>query len=205
MLLCVFGLQFGDHPNWDQRKQVDEYLIKSGVGYTIINMGIFVDVLLMPNFLGVLDVFQKKVTYWGSNADFKMDVTTYSDTGKIVAAALHDPKALNAYVGISGDQISPREIFEHLKTLDSAASLSSLGSIEDREAKIAELFAKNDWNSVMPLLYSRGLDYHASPEESDKNRKPYADIKFTTMREALTGVLNDAKAWIRGPKTYASQ
>jgi hypothetical protein len=198
-------IKLGDHPNWDQRKHVDEHLIKSGVGYTIVNMGIFVDVLLMPNFLGVLDVFQKKVTYWGADADFKIDVTTYADTGKIVAAALHDPKALNAHVGVYGDRMSPREMYEHLKTLDSSASLTSLGSIADREAKIGELISKNDWNSVMPLLYARGLDYHASHEESDKTRKPYDTIKFTTMREALSGVLQDAKAWIRGPKTYAQQ
>jgi hypothetical protein len=179
------------------RKEVDAYLIASGVPYTIVNQGVFVEVALIPHFLGWISLPDAKVAYWGDNEDWKIEFTTYADTGKIVAETLWDSWALNRYVCVHGDEASPRDIYNILQESTGKASIERLGSIDDLVALTGELLGKGEFMKALPHMYSRGCFLLHSPHE-DADR--YQDIKFTTVKEVIAGALKEPAKWIYGPK-----
>lgn len=51
------------------RKEVDAYLIASGVPYTIVNQGVFTEALLLPYWLNWFSIQDAKVSYWCRGID----------------------------------------------------------------------------------------------------------------------------------------
>ena len=71
-------LDYGDNDNLDKRKEVFEYLQQSGLEYTLVLNGAFMDsIAYMPLFDLEYETFQ----YWG-DGETPMDLTTTDDTAK---------------------------------------------------------------------------------------------------------------------------
>ena len=127
------GLDYGDNDNLDKRKEVLEYLQHSGLEYTLVLNGMFMEfITYMPLFDLKHQIFQ----YWG-DGETPMDFTTTEDTAKYVAEAVSDPGLANTALEVAGDTLTPKQ----LKATYEAATGNkltekSLGSVAEFQAWI---------------------------------------------------------------------
>jgi uncharacterized protein YbjT (DUF2867 family) len=129
-------LDYGDNDNLDMRKQVFEYLQQSGLEYTLVLNGAFMDNIgtpYMPQFDFEHQVFQ----YWG-DGDTPLDFTTTDDTARYVAEAVSDPALANTALEVAGDILTAKQLkaaYEEAtgKTLQE----KPLGSVDELKTWIA--------------------------------------------------------------------
>ncbi|PSB27303.1 aromatic alcohol reductase [Chlorogloea sp. CCALA 695] len=126
-------LDYGDNDNLDKRKEVFEYLQQSGLEYTLVLNGAFMEfITYMPLFDLKNQIFQ----YWG-DGEMPLDLTTTDDTAKYVAEAVSDPDLANMALEVAGDTLTSKQ----LKAIYEGATGSkltekSLGSIAEMQAWI---------------------------------------------------------------------
>lgn len=94
-------LDYGDNDNLDMRKQVFEYLQQSGLEYTLILNGAFMDNVGTP-YTPQFDLEHQTFQYWG-DGDTPLDFTTTDDTAKYVAEAVTDPGLANMALEVAGE------------------------------------------------------------------------------------------------------
>ncbi|MGI8500208.1 MAG: aromatic alcohol reductase [Hassallia sp.] len=176
-------LDYGDNYNLDMRKEVFEYLQKSGLEYTLVLNGMFMEyITYMPMFDLKNQVFQ----YWG-NGEMPMDFTTTDDTAKYVAEAVSDPGLANTALEVAGDTLTEKQ----LKATYEAAtgtqlSEKRLGSIAEMKAWIAD--KKASASSVEEYVY----DQYTYAMESGKGKLDhiesdrYPHIKPKTVKQSLS-------------------
>ena len=100
------GLDYGDNDNLDKRKEVLEYLQHSGLEYTLVLNGAFMEsITYMPLFDLEHQIFQ----YWG-DGEMPMNFTTTDDTAKYVAEAVSDPDLANKALEVAGDTLTPKQL-----------------------------------------------------------------------------------------------
>ncbi len=128
------NLDYGDNDNLDKRKEVLEHLQQSGLEYTLVLNGAFMEFIpYMPEFDLEHQIFQ----YWG-DGEMPMDFTAPDDTAKYVAAAVSDPDLANTALEVAGDTLTAKQ----LKATYEAATGTQLtekrlGSIPEMQAWIA--------------------------------------------------------------------
>jgi uncharacterized protein YbjT (DUF2867 family) len=100
------GLDYGDNDNLDKRKEVLEYLQHSGLEYTLVLNGAFMEsITYMPLF----DLEHQTFQYWG-DGEMPMNFTTTDDTAKYVAEAVSDPDLTNKALEVAGDTLTAKQL-----------------------------------------------------------------------------------------------
>jgi nucleoside-diphosphate-sugar epimerase len=121
----------GENRNFDLRKEFHKKLDASPITATSIMNGAFADILFYNTpFYNLKD---NSVSYWGSDADFKVDFTTKDDTAAFTAAAADNnaPRILR----IASFQISPNDLVRLAnKIKHTEFKLIPMGSLENLSA-----------------------------------------------------------------------
>ena len=101
-------LDYGDNDNLDKRKEVFEYLQQSGLEYTLILNGAFMDNVGTP-YMPQFDLEHQTFRYWG-DGETALDFTTTDDTAKYVAEAVTDPDLANTALEVAGDVLTAKQL-----------------------------------------------------------------------------------------------
>jgi len=109
---CVRGLR----KLYDQKAKVQDYVKSIGLGYTFIDVGYWMN-LLVPvepehsEYPGIDFIPCNSYAIYGTG-EVKTAVIARSDIGKFVAEIIGDERTLNRYVFCRGDEKSQNEIWE---------------------------------------------------------------------------------------------
>lgn len=141
-------LDYGDNDNLDKRKEVFEYLQQSGLEYTLILNGAFMDNVGTP-YMPQFDLEHQTFQYWG-DGETPLDFTTTDDTAKYVAEAVSDPDLANTALQVAGDVLTAKQ----LKAAYEEATGNSL--VEKPLGSVAELQA---WIAAKKPLASSPVEY----------------------------------------------
>lgn len=132
-------LDYGDNDNLDMRKQVFEYLQQSGLEYTLILNGAFMDNVGTP-YMPQFDLEHQTFQYWG-DSDTPLDFTTTDDTAKYVAEAVTDPGLANTALEVAGEVLTAKQLkAAYEEATGNQLTEKPLGSVAELQAWIA---AKN--------------------------------------------------------------
>ena len=128
-------VDYGDSDNLDMRKEVLSHLQQSGLGYTLILNGSFMDNIGTP-YLPQFNFAQGTFEYWG-DGEMPLDFTTTDDTAKYVAEAVSDPDLVNTALEVAGDVLSNKQLLTvYEKATGKKLQEKPLGSVEDLKAWI---------------------------------------------------------------------
>ncbi len=97
-------LPAGENRNLDLRREFHGRLDQAPIAATSILNGAFAE--LLTSRMPLLDLEAKRVSYWGDDADQRMDFTTMDNTAAFTAAAALDPLAPKV-LRIAGDEKMP--------------------------------------------------------------------------------------------------
>jgi uncharacterized protein YbjT (DUF2867 family) len=100
------GLDYGDSDNLDKRKEVLEYLQHSGLEYTLVLNGAFMDSIA---YLPLFDLEHQTFQYWG-DGNMPMNFTTTDDAAKYIAEAAIDPSLANKALEVAGDTLTAKQL-----------------------------------------------------------------------------------------------
>ncbi len=176
-------LEYGDNDNLDKRKEVLEYLQQSGLEYTLVLNGAFMDsIAYMPLF----DLEHQTFQYWG-NGEMPMDLTTTDDTAKYVAEAASDPSLANTALEVAGDTLTAKQL---RATYEAATGTKltekQLGSIAEMKAWIAN--KKASASSLEEYVYHQYM-YTMLSGKGKLDRiadDRYSQIKPMTVKQFLS-------------------
>lgn len=185
-----FALDFtktkpGSNRNLDLRRDFHVQLDKSGIGWTSILNGGFMDMLASP--MSLADQKKRKVIYMGS-ADQKLDFTTMADTAAYTAAVAADPNPTPKILRIAGDTFSARDLAAAAARADGTASerpfaVSWMGSLGLLGPMIKMMrFVTGGEDKIMPMW--QGMQYMANMFSGEGKLDPldndrYPEIKWT--------------------------
>ena len=129
-------LDYGDNDNLDKRKEVLEYLQQSGLEYTLVLNGAFMDNVGTP-YMPQFDLEHQTFQYWG-DGDTPLDFTTTNDTAKYVAEAVSDPELANTALEIAGDILTAKQLkAAYEEATGNKLQEKPLGSVAELQAWIA--------------------------------------------------------------------
>lgn len=130
-------LDYGDNDNLDKRKEVLSYLQQSGLEYTLILNGAFMDNVGTP-YMPQFNFDDGTFEYW-RDGETPLDFTTTDDTAKYVAEAVNDPDLVNTALEVAGDLLSSKQLLAAYEEA-TAKKLpeNRLGSVADLKAWIEQ-------------------------------------------------------------------
>ncbi|GAX39445.1 hypothetical protein NIES4075_04010 [Tolypothrix sp. NIES-4075] len=176
-------LDYGDNDNLDKRKEVFEYLQHSGLEYTLVLNGAFMDIIA---YMPLFDLEHQTFQYWG-DGETPMDFTTTDDTAKYVAEAVSDPGLANTALEVAGDTLTPKQL---KATYEGATGIKltekSLGSVPEFQAWITA--KKASASSLEEYVYHQYIYAMVSGKgkldriENDR----YPHIKPKTVKQSLS-------------------
>jgi uncharacterized protein YbjT (DUF2867 family) len=176
-------LDYGDNHNLDKRKEVLEYLQHSGLEYTLVLNGAFMDSL---TYLPLFDLENRIFQYWG-DGETPMDFTTTDDTAKYIAAAVSDSGLVNRALEVAGDTLTAKQLKAVYETATGTQLTEKrLGSIPEFQAWITA--KKASAKAVEEYVYHQYIYGMVSGKgkldhiENDR----YPDIKPVTVKQFLT-------------------
>lgn len=176
----LFAIPAGINPYLDWRRTFDGEVTKSGIGYThILNGGFMEAVFTSP---GLIDGKAETLTYWG-DGEVPLDFTAMDDVARYAARIVLDPKTLNQTAGIVGDRLTVGEIVaDYQAATGISLRLIRRGSIAEGYAELdrmklagAHPMAMLPMQYLLPMMSGEGLIEH--PCNSN-----YREIKPTTLR-----------------------
>jgi uncharacterized protein YbjT (DUF2867 family) len=182
-------LDEGENRNFDLRRAFHSRLDNASIAWTSILSGANME--LLTRAMPLLDLKSKRVTYWGQDADQRLDFTATNDTAAFTAAAALDastPRTLR----IAGDQISARELAILAGEITGATfELVRLGSLDGLAGFIHherathpesenELFPVWQQSQYMHNMFSG----RAKLEPLDNDR--YPEIQWTRIRDLIS-------------------
>ena len=167
----------------DKRKEVFEYLQHSGLEYTLVLNGAFMEFI---TYMPLFDLKHQSFQYWG-DGETPLDFTTTDDTAKYVAEAVSDPGLANTALEVAGDTLTPK----HLKATYEAATGTKLA--EKRLGSVAEFQAwitakKTSASSLEEYVYHQYIYAMVSGKgkldqiENDR----YPQLEPMTVRQFLS-------------------
>ena len=128
-------VDYGDNDNLDMRKEVLSYLQQSGLEYTLILNGAFMDNIGTP-YAAQFDLENGVFEYWG-DGEMPLDFTTTDDTAKYVAQAVSDPNLVNTALEVAGEVLSDKQLLAaYQEATGKKLQEKRLGSVEDLKAWI---------------------------------------------------------------------
>jgi NmrA-like family len=129
-------LDYGDNDNLDKRKEVFEYLQQSGLEYTLVLNGAFMDNVGTP-YMPQFDLEHNTFQYWG-DGETPLDFSTTDDTAKYVAEAVSDRELANAALEVAGDVLTTKQLkAAYEEATGNKLQENPLGSVAELQAWIA--------------------------------------------------------------------
>ena len=178
-------LDYGDNDNLDMRKQVFEYLQQSGLEYTLILNGAFMDNVGTP-YMPQFDLEHQTFQYWG-DGETPLDFTSTDDTAKYVAEAVNDPDLANTALEVAGDVLTAKQLKAvYEEATGNLLKEKPLGSVEELKAWIAakKPSAKSPVEYV-PQQYEYTMVSGKGKLDHLQNER-YPQIKPTTIKQFLS-------------------
>ena len=176
-------LDYGDNHNLDMRKEVFEHLQQSGLEYTLVLNGMFMEYI---TYMPLFDLEHQAFQYWG-DGEMPMNFTTTDDTAQYTAEAVSDPDLANTALEVAGDTMTPKQ----LKSTYEAATGNkltekSLGSISEMKAWITD--KKASASSIEEYVYDQYIYAMVSGKgKLDRIQNDrYPDIKPMTIKQFLS-------------------
>ncbi|MFZ5556143.1 MAG: NmrA family NAD(P)-binding protein [Pseudomonadota bacterium] len=156
-----FNLAEGENVMSDQRRSFASAAEAQNSAVEVVHVlnGCFLDRRVLFGFLGVIDAETGTARFWGDGRQ-KMDFTTYADAARYVAAAATDPRPLPSRFNIAGDILDFHELVRAFEEGSGRRlAVERLGSLEDLDARIAELQRADPANvpAYLPLMYYRAM------------------------------------------------
>lgn len=177
-------LDYGDNDNLDKRKEVLSYLQQSGLEYTLILNGAFMDSVGTP-YMPQFDLENGVFEYWG-DGETPLDFTTTDDTAKYVAEAVSDPNLVNTALEVAGEVLSNKQLLAaYEEATGKKLQEKRLGSVEDLKAWIEQ--KKPSVNSpveYIPQQYEYTMVSSKGKLDNIQNSR-YPHIKPLTVRQYL--------------------
>ena len=177
----------GENRNFDLRREFRVLLDQAPIQATSILNGAFAELLTYN--IPLLDFKQQQVGYW-EDADWRIDFTTMDDTAAFAAAAALDP-ATPRFLRIASFQPSPAELAAAAEAAGKGSfDLVRLGSRAELATAITHVRAANpageqqlyaDWQQMQYMLSM------FSVQNTPLDNQRYPNLRWTTMRELLTG------------------
>ncbi len=182
-------LDYGDNDNLDMRKQVFEYLQKSGLEYTLILNGAFMDNVGTP-YMPQFDLEHNTFQYWG-DGETPLDFTTTDDTAKYVAEAVTEPELANKALEVAGDVLTAKQLKAAYEEATGNKLLEKpLGSVEELKAWItAKKPSASSPVEYVPQQYEYTMVSGKGKLDNIQNIR-YPNIKPLTVREYLQQTSN---------------
>ena len=129
-------LDYGDNDNLDKRKEVFEYLQQSGLEYTLVLNGAFMDNVGTP-YMPQFDLEHQTFQYWG-DGETPLDFTSTDDTAKYVAEAVSDSELANTALEVAGEVLTAKQLkAAYEEATGNKLAAKPLGSVEELKAWIA--------------------------------------------------------------------
>lgn len=178
-----FKLDLGDNYNLDLRKQFAELLRQSGLAYTHIFNGAFLEGQF--TYAGLFDLEAGTFHYWG-DGNQPCDFTTYDDTAKYTAEAIADPDMSNRALRVAGDVLTMKQLLAtYEEVTGKQLEARSLGSVDDLKAWITQ--TKQTAASPMDYVFQQYqwsmVSGKAKLDPLDNDRYPH--IQPTTVKQYL--------------------
>ncbi len=176
-------LDYGDNDNLDNRKEVFEYLQHSGLEYTLVLNGAFMDIIA---YMPLFDLEHQTFQYWGEG-EMPLDFTTTDDTAKYVAEAVSDPLLANTVLEVAGDTLTAKQLkVTYEEATGTKLTEKSLGSIAEMKAWITA--KKASASSLEEYIYHQYMYVMVSGkgklERIGNNR--YPQIEPMTLKQFLS-------------------
>jgi uncharacterized protein YbjT (DUF2867 family) len=177
-------LDYGDNDNLDMRKEVFSYLQQSGLEYTLVLNGAFIDNIstpYMPQFDFERSIFQ----YWG-DGETPVDLTTTEDTAKYIAQAAIDRGLANTALEVAGEVLTMKQLkAAYEEATGNKLQEKQLGSVEDLKTWIDR--KKPEANSpveYIPQQYEYAMVSGKAKLDKIQNDR-YPQIEPLTVKEYL--------------------
>lgn len=138
-----FQLREGEDAQLDWRRRIAGAVEQSGMRYTLIFCGAFMEVALSPA-AHVFDLERGRVAYWGTG-DEPFDVSAMSDVARWVAQAVVDRRAENQRLELVGDVVTVNEVIRLYEAL-TGRQLQRIrrGSVEELRRSLARTRTPED-------------------------------------------------------------
>lgn len=178
-------LDYGDNDNLDMRKQVFEYLQQSGLEYTLILNGAFMDNVGTP-YMPQFDLEHQTFQYWG-DGETPLDFTTTDDTAKYVAEAVNDPDLANTALEVAGDVLTAKQLKAvYEEATGKQLKEKPLGSVEELKAWIvAKKPSAKSPVEYVPQQYEYTMVSGKGKLDHLQNER-YPQIKPATVKQFLS-------------------
>jgi uncharacterized protein YbjT (DUF2867 family) len=177
-------VDYGDNDNLDMRKEVLSYLLQSGLEYTLILNGAFMNNIGTP-YTAQFDLDNSVFEYWG-DGETPLDFTTTDDTAKYVAEAVSDPDLANTALEVAGEVLSNKQLLAaYEEATGKKLQVKHLGSVADLKAWIEQ--KKPSANSpieYIPQQYEYVMVSGKGKLDNIQNSR-YPHIKPLTVRQYL--------------------
>jgi uncharacterized protein YbjT (DUF2867 family) len=181
-------LDYGDNDNLDKRKEVLEYLQQSGLEYTLVLNGAFMDNVGTP-YMPQFDLEHQTFQYWG-DGETPLDFTTTDDTAKYVAEAVSDPELANTALEVAGDVLTAKQLkVAYEEATGNQLKEKPLGRVAELQAWIA---AKKPSASSPVEYVPQQYEYTMVSGKGKLDRLQndrYPHIKPLTIKQFLKGSL----------------
>ena len=177
-------LDYGDNDNLDMRKQVLEHLTASGLEYTLILNGAFMDIIPTP-FMPQFDLENGIFKYWG-DGETLVDMTTTEDTAKYVAEAVSDTELVNTALEVAGEVLTMKQLksaYEEAtgKTLE----VKQMGSVAELKSWIENKKQTADSPlEYIPQQYEYAMVSGKGKLDNIQNSR-YPHVKPLTVKERI--------------------
>ncbi len=187
----LFSVPEGINPYLDVRRQFARHLQSSGVGYTHILNGGFMDVIFASP--GLVQADAGTISFWG-DGHMPLDFTTLDDVAAYVVAAIDIPETLNTVVEVAGDRRTVHQIANDYEAA-TGRSLTRIcrGSIDEGYATLRRMVAEGAHPmALLPLQYLLPM---MSGEGRLRNvaSADYPGVRPTSLRSFLTNGLAPAR------------
>jgi uncharacterized protein YbjT (DUF2867 family) len=189
-----FALDFtktlpGSNRNLDLRREFHKKLNESGIKWTSILNGAFMELFTSGQVPFINDKWHR-ITHFGS-ADQKLDVTTVPDVAAYTAAVAADPNPTPTYLRIAGDSFSAKDLAATVTRMRgekySTMWTGSVGFLR-LMISILKFFIGGEEDKLLPPW--QGMQYlenmisgKGKLDHLDNDR--YPELQWTTVEQAL--------------------
>lgn len=190
-----FSLDFtktqpGSNRNLDFRREFHAMLDESGIAWTSILNGAFMDMLTGD--IPLINERFHRVMYW-NHKDQPLDFTTYADTAAYTAAVAADTKSTPKYLRIAGEEITPQGLADVASRTKGGNYqpmwVGSAGFLEGMAGWMRWLGVGGKESDVFPAW--QGMQYTVNMFSGEGKLSPldnnrYPELKWTKVEEVLS-------------------
>ncbi|QTO17545.1 NmrA family NAD(P)-binding protein [Burkholderia seminalis] len=187
----LFSIPEGINPYLDMRRTFDRKVAPSGIGYThILNGGFMEAVFSHPS---LIDANAGTITYWGDD-EVPLDFTSMSDVAAWTVAVVEDPASANRVVSVAGDCRTIAQIAgDYAAATGRALHRIRRGSIADGYAELRRMATAGAHPTAMlslqyllPMMSGEGTLRDIANDRYPAVR-PTSLVDFTKRRYATKG------------------